>query len=85
MQLALSWHDRVKFVFSDNFTLRSIQYQEEVIAEADQMEPESKQQQYDANFLIMTEVLSNLISDLISLFKKSENSKAVIRETELVE
>src|SRR5207249_3230993 len=84
MQLALSWHDRVKFMLSDNFSLRTIQYQEEVIAQANEMEPESKQQQYDADFLIMTDVLSALINDLISLFKKPDSKPSQVSEIETI-
>ena len=70
-QLALCWHDRVNFVLADDFSLRNIQYQEEVIAAANDMDAESKQQQFDADFFIMAETLSGLFVDLMKVFAKS--------------
>ena len=67
-QLGLSWRDHVQFVLADDFTLRSIKYQDEVIAQAKELEPETKQQQFAADFFIMTEVLSTLLRDLAESF-----------------
>jgi recombination associated protein RdgC len=69
-QLALCWHDRINFTLADDFSLRSIQYEEEVIAAANDIDSETKQQQFDADFFIMTETLSGLFADLIKLFAK---------------
>lgn len=70
-QIALTWQDRVKFILSEEFLLRSISFEDEVIAEAKAMEPETKQQQLDADFFIMSEILSGLLHDLLELFLKS--------------
>jgi recombination associated protein RdgC len=67
-QLALFWHDRVSFVLADDFSLRSIQFQEAVITQIKDIEAETKQQQFDADFLILTDVLSSLLKDLLMLF-----------------
>lgn len=65
-QLALCWQDRVNFVLSaDQFSLSGLQYQEAVIAQAKEMDAETKQQQFNADFLIMTETLSGLFRDLL--------------------
>jgi recombination associated protein RdgC len=68
-QLALSWHDRVKFILADDFTLRSIRYEEDILTEAKDI-GETKQQRFDADFLIMTETLTQLLKDLLPLFNK---------------
>lgn len=68
-QLALSWQDRVNFVLTDQFMLSSIKYQDEITAQAGEMEAETKQQQFDVDFLIMLETLTSLLKDLFSLFK----------------
>jgi recombination associated protein RdgC len=73
-QLALCWQDRVNFVLADDFSLRSIQYQEDVLSAASDIETETRQQQFDADFFIMTETLDGLFSDLLKLFVKSEKS-----------
>lgn len=77
-QLALSWHDRVNFVFSaDDFTLRSIQYQEEITAQASEMEAETKKQQFIANFFIMTETITQLLDELKKAFADVMTEKKV--------
>lgn len=70
-QLALCWQDRINFVLADDFSLRSIQYQEEVIAAANEIDAETNKQQFDADFFIMTETLCGLLSDLLALFVKT--------------
>lgn len=67
-QLALSWNDQIDFMLLDNVSLQRIRYQDEVLASATEMEPETKQQQFDADFLIMSGMVSGLLKELISLF-----------------
>ncbi len=67
-QLALSWQDRVRFVLAEDFTLRSIQYEEDVLAQAKEFDSETQQQQFDADFFIMTETLNVMLKDLSSAF-----------------
>lgn len=70
-QIALSWHDRVNFVLSaDDFTLRSINYEDEITAQATEMEAETKQQQFIADFFIMTAAIAELLSDLQNVFER---------------
>jgi recombination associated protein RdgC len=69
-QLALCWHDRVNFSLADDFSIRGIQYQEEVLAAANDIDTETKQQQFDADFFIMTETLYGMITDLLRVFSK---------------
>ena len=71
-QLALCWQDRVNFVLAEDFSLRSIQYQDDVISAVTEMDTETKQQEFDANFFIMTEVLCALIKDLLEVFAADE-------------
>ncbi len=70
-QLAVCWQDYVNFVLVDNFSLQSIRFEDQVIAEANNMEAETKQQQFDADFLIMSETLSALLKELLQLFLKT--------------
>lgn len=71
-QLAFSWCDRLHFVIADDFSLRSIQYQDELLAQSKEMEAETKQQYFDADFFIMSETLSNLLVDLLDLFSNKK-------------
>jgi recombination associated protein RdgC len=76
-QIALSWHDRVKFVLAEDFSLRSIQYEEDILSQAKDI-GETKQQRFDADFLIMTETLTSLLKDLLPLFAKEEKKTEAV-------
>ena len=80
-QLGLSWHDRVKFTLADDFTLRSIQYDDDILTQANDV-GETAQQRFDADLLIMTETLSSLLKDLVPLFEK-QNEKEKAGELEV--
>ena len=64
-QLALTWNDQVQFTLTNEGALRSIKYPDEIVAQAKEMEPETKRQQFEADFLIMAETLSSLINTLL--------------------
>jgi recombination associated protein RdgC len=67
-ELALCWHDRIHFVLADDFSLRSIQFQDEIRLQSKELEAETKLQQFNADFFIMTETLTGLLDDLSSFF-----------------
>lgn len=67
-QLALNWNDQIDFVLLDDLSLQRIRYQDEVLKSANDAEAETKQQQFDADFLIMAELISGLFKELLSLF-----------------
>lgn len=71
-QLALNWQDRISFVLSDDFLLKSIKFHDDIVSQAKEMEPETREQHFDADFLIMTDVLSLVIGDLLNMFQKKE-------------
>lgn len=74
-QLALAWNDHIHFTLTDDFSLRSIKYQDEVIAQAQELEPETQRQQFETDFLIMSESLSRLLKDLTEIFFPSAATK----------
>ncbi|MBX3709912.1 MAG: recombination-associated protein RdgC [Gammaproteobacteria bacterium] len=67
-QLALNWQDRIDFVLLDDLSLQSIHFKDEIIAQVKEMEAGTKQQQFNADFLIMTETLNGLFKDLLGSF-----------------
>jgi len=71
-QLALSWQDRVNFVLAHDFSLSGIKFNDAILAEANDLEPETKQQRIDADFLMMTASFSQLLKELLSFFVKSK-------------
>jgi recombination associated protein RdgC len=85
-QLALSWQDRIEFILHEDFSLQSIKFQDEIKEQAKEMEPETKQQYFDADFLIMGDTLSALLFDLLDVFQKSKDEKiAPIEKTQAAE
>jgi recombination associated protein RdgC len=76
-QLAVVWRDSIRFVLSDDFTLRSIKFEDALIEQVKEMEAETKQQQFMADFFMMTESVSSLLEDLLSLFAKKITSPLV--------
>jgi recombination associated protein RdgC len=80
-QLALSWHDQVKFVLAaEDFSLRSIQYEDEITSQTKDMEAETKQQVFNADFFIMTQVLAELLNELLDCFSVKETDSRVHTE-----
>lgn len=65
IQLGLSWLDKVNFVLTETLLLKSIQFQEELVSAAKEMEAETRQQLFNADFLIMTETFSALLNELL--------------------
>jgi len=82
-QIALSWCDRLQFTLAEDFTLRSIQYGEDILTHSKDI-GETKQQKFDADFYIMTETLTHLLKDLLPLFTKKEN-KEISAKKEILE
>jgi len=66
-QLRLTWQDQVTFTLVDPFLLQSIKFQDEIIARAKEMDAESAEQQFDADFFIMSEIISQLFAELIDI------------------
>lgn len=77
-QIALSWQDRIQFTLTtDEFTLRNIQFPDEIREQANEMEPETRQQQYQADFFIMSATFSELLQDLLAIFASEEKNTTV--------
>lgn len=73
-QMSFTWKDRVTFTLKDDFTLRSLKYQEALLDLAKESATEDEQDQFDADFIIMAETLSELLTDLTKLLTKSKGS-----------
>jgi recombination associated protein RdgC len=76
VQLALSWQDRVEFVLTNDFSLTSIQFADEIIAQVKELEAETDQQRFHADFVIMAGVFQALLTELLDLFDAGNNKLA---------
>ncbi len=74
IQMALTWNDKLTFTLSEDFCLRSIRLAEDDLAEIDD-QLETKQQKFDADFLMMSELYAGLLQDLLNIFTKSNTDE----------
>lgn len=74
IQLGLTWHDRLSFVITEDFAIRTIRLAEDDLAEIND-EIETKGQKFDADFIMMMEMFRGLFSDLLKIFAKDESIK----------
>ena len=70
-QLSLSWNDQIEFALAEDFTLRGLRFGTELLAAAKDDMTETDAQQFDADFVLMTEALSGLVEELMSHFLKT--------------
>lgn len=68
-QLGLSFQDQINFVLHDDFSIRGVQFQETMLEQSKNMESETKEQKFDADFIIIEAVFSALVKKLLDLFK----------------
>lgn len=69
IQMGLCWQDRIYFVLGEDFILKSVRLaQDDIIEMKDEME--TKQQKFDADLLMMSELYASLCEDLLAIFAK---------------
>lgn len=69
-QLALSWQDRVNFNLTSEFLLRGLDFQDK-LQSSDAGDAQTEQQQFDVDFILMTQAVSELMLDLLALVAKT--------------
>lgn len=74
IQLGLTWHDRLNFILTEDFAIRTIRLAEDDLAEIND-EIETKGQKFDADFIMMMEMFRGLFTDLLKIFAKDANTK----------
>lgn len=68
--LSLTWKEQIQFVLASDLSLKSIKFQEAVLALAKDDYTETQEQRFDTDFIIMSQILSGLIEEVASLFQK---------------
>lgn len=67
-QLRVNWQDQVTFTFTDAFTLKSLNFADELLEEAEDVNPDQDPLiALDAEFILMSNTLSTLVDQLIAL------------------
>lgn len=67
-QLQLTWHDQITFTLKDNFVLSNLKYQDAVIELSNETTSETKIEQFNADYLIMAGLLSQMLTELLQEF-----------------
>ena len=86
-QMALTWREQVSFVLCHDYTFKSLRFLDAVKEIVDDIQAESPEQQFDADFVIMTDTLHNMMGFVTGLFTDSGalESKGTTGQTEAVE
>lgn len=75
VSMELCWQDRLRFVLSDDFSLRGVMLAEEDINEMKETY-ESKHERFDADLVLMSESYAGMIRDLLETFTRQETKVA---------
>jgi len=75
-KLALSWDDRLAFVLDENLAVKRLQFYELVQSKALDLNTETSQQRFDADFAIMTAELEEFLPKLAEWFGGLNDSKS---------
>lgn len=67
-KLALVWKEAISFVVDGSMAIKSVRYADSVADKANDRNPESKAEQFDADFVVMTLELRNMLDALTSAF-----------------
>ncbi len=76
-QLAIEWQDHVSFILVNNFSLQSIRFKDELISQTSELEIESAQQKFVADFFILTETMSKLYQELLQALENANSADIV--------
>ncbi|SFB79081.1 recombination associated protein RdgC [Marinospirillum celere] len=80
-QLRLNWQDQVTFNLTDTLILKSLKYAEELLEEAEDVNPDRDPLiALDAEFILLSNTLSSLVDQLISLHDGLSNQQTSDQE-----
>ena len=68
VRLALSWDEKLSLVVGDDLVLRRLRFADELVAENDDISGEDPLARLDADFALMSDVISDLQERLIEVF-----------------
>lgn len=77
-KLALAWNDAIECIIDDQLAVKRLKFADKILAQADDHNPESKAEQFDIDFAIMTLELKAFISALLAAFGGENSSAATV-------
>lgn len=66
--IALNWMESIDFVVDDQLAIKGLKFDDKIADKANERNPESKAEQFDADFAVMEFELRHLIADLLKAF-----------------
>ncbi len=83
-KLALEWRERISFVLSDDGSLKKLKFSDVLLEQNDDIDREDEVARFDADFVLLTSELSELIRDLVAALggesKRSDSVAAIAAE-----
>ena len=73
-KLALTWKEAIHFVVDDQLGLKRLKFEDSISEQANERNPESKAEQFDADFAIMALELKAFIADVLAAFGGEDTS-----------
>ncbi|HHE3465256.1 TPA: recombination-associated protein RdgC, partial [Pasteurella multocida] len=67
-KLSLEWEDNLSFILCEDGTLKRLKFADDVLEKNDDILKEDIAQRFDADFILMTSVLSELTENLLNEF-----------------
>ncbi|GAB4223191.1 MAG: recombination-associated protein RdgC [Gammaproteobacteria bacterium] len=64
-QMALSWAEQIAFILQDDFAIKQLKFLEDVKAQSEDVNIESDEQRFDADFAIMSGTLREYLRELL--------------------
>lgn len=64
-KVVLDWKNRIQFVLSDDFSIKRVKFSDDLTSQNDDIDCEDAAQRFDADFVLMTGELNQLLTDLI--------------------
>lgn len=81
VQLGLQWADKVSFTLKEDGSIGSVRFLELIQETALDINTETVEQRFDADFVIMTETLSQLVQMLLEYINELQTHKSLSAET----
>lgn len=76
-KLAVNWNDSLHCVIEDDLSIKRMKFDDQLIEQANETDAESKAQQFDQDFAVMSLELSRFCQDLFKAFGGLESTRVV--------
>lgn len=72
-QIALEWDERLSFLLTDDYAIKRIRFSDVLKEQRDDLNPESRAEQLDVDFALMSGEFNQLINELTQIFSDTSS------------